>query len=283
MEIRNGDTTLHVVDDGDPAAPPVLLLHGITASSATYDWLVPHLVDEHRVLRLDFRGHGRSSRTPGAYGFAAYLSDAVAVCEQVIGTPCVAVGHSLGGGVAASLAQQRPDLVRAVVLEDPAIMGAADVASLAGNSLLDGFRLIRGAVPHLQQTGISLDDLAGRVAAGPSAVGRPLGEILHADAVRATAASLLQLDASVLDPVLEGRHDPVFDPARPIPVPGLVLAADPASPDAVVRERDAQRLAAHSPLVEVRVLPGASHLIHDEIAQRDAYLAAVTDFLARHR
>ena len=34
---------------------------------------------DHSVLRLDFRGHGRSGRAPGAYQMADYLSDAVAV------------------------------------------------------------------------------------------------------------------------------------------------------------------------------------------------------------
>ena len=48
------------------SAPPILVLHGITQSTATWGWLVPHLADTHRVVRLDFRGHGRSGRTPGA-------------------------------------------------------------------------------------------------------------------------------------------------------------------------------------------------------------------------
>jgi esterase len=283
VEIRNGDVMLHVLDEGDRSAPPVLLLHGITSSSATYDWLVPHLVDDYRVVRLDFRGHGRSGRAPGTYGFPAYVSDAVAVCEQVVAAPCVAVGHSLGGGVAASVAQQRPDLLKAVVLEDPALMGAADAQALTDNTLLVGFQLIRNAVPHLQAMGVSVDDVAERVAAGPSAVGVSMGELVHPDALRSMAEGLLQLDATVLDPVLEGRHDAAFDPFAPMLVPGLVLAADPTSPDAVVRERDTMRLAEHSPLVEVRALPEASHLIHDEIAQRDAYLQAVLTFLAEHR
>lgn len=283
MEISNGDVVLHVLDEGDRGAPPVLLLHGITGSTGTYDWLLPYLVDDYRVIRLDFRGHGRSARTPGEYRFATYLSDAVAVCEQVIGEPCLAVGHSLGGGVAASMAQQRPELVRAVVLEDPALMGAEDEAALADNTLLESFRVIREVIPHVQAMGMSVDDLAERVAAGPSAVGVPLGEVVLPDAVRKMAEALLQVDASVLDPVLEGRHEPVFDPFRPIPVPGLVLAADPASPDAVVRPADAARLAEHSPQVEVRVLPGACHLIHDQVGQREVYLAALRSFLVQHR
>src|SRR5204863_3091145 len=117
MEITSSDPTLHVTEDGPGQGPPVVLLHGITSSGATWDWLVPQLADRYRLLRLDFRGHGRSGRQEAPYDYAGYVADAVAVCEQAAGQPAVVIGHSLGGGAAAALAQQRPDLVRAVVLE----------------------------------------------------------------------------------------------------------------------------------------------------------------------
>ena len=91
----------------------------------------------HSVLRLDFRGHGDSDRAPGAYGMPEYVSDAVAVCEQLAQRPCVVVGHSLGGATAAALAQQRPDLVRAVVLEDAPLFlndGLGENSLLAASS-----------------------------------------------------------------------------------------------------------------------------------------------------
>ena len=76
--------------------------------------------------------------------------------------PTVIVGHSLGGGTAAGLAQTAPELVRGVVLEDPAIM-APDASSAAdaleGNALLDGFRLLRESVPQMQAAGMSATDL----------------------------------------------------------------------------------------------------------------------------
>src|SRR3954470_4953031 len=122
VELHTDELTLHYEDDGDPDAPPILLLHGITQSTATWGWIVPHLAPDHRVVRLDFRGHGRSGRTPGAYTFPGYVADATAICERVLGQPAIVIGHSLGGGTAAALAQTRPDLVRGVVLEDPAIM-----------------------------------------------------------------------------------------------------------------------------------------------------------------
>jgi pimeloyl-ACP methyl ester carboxylesterase len=196
--------------------------------------------------------------------------------------PCTVIGHSLGGGHAAALAQQRPDLVRAVVLEDPALTGADDTAELSEHSLMDAFRFIRDTTPQIQAMGMSVDDLSTTIAATPSAVGVPMGELVYPDAVRAMAVSLLQVDATVLDPVLDGKPDPAFDPYQPIPVVGLVLGADLASPDAVVRQRDVDRLAEHSPLVEVRSLKGASHLIHEQVGQREVYVDAVTAFLATH-
>ncbi|MBI2709164.1 MAG: alpha/beta hydrolase [Actinobacteria bacterium] len=283
MELDTRDVTLHYEDDGDPDAPPILVLHGITQSSATWGWLVPHLAARHRVVRLDFRGHGRSGRTPGRYGFRGYVEDATAVCERVLRGPTVIVGHSLGGGTAAAVAQARPDLVRGVVLEDPPLLGAGaeDVAGLPGNSLLEGFRLMRESVPQLQAAGMAPAELVETLRGVPSPSGPAFGELSYDDALDAMAEALLQLDATVLDPVLEGRSEPVFDPLRELPVPGIVLAADPAMSDAVTRPQDLDRLRKHSPLVECRVVTGSGHLIHDSRQHRQVVLDAVQELLAR--
>jgi pimeloyl-ACP methyl ester carboxylesterase len=283
VELQSDDLTLHYEDDGDAGAPPVLVLHGITQSTATWGWLVPHLAPDHRVVRLDFRGHGRSGRTPGAYQFGGYVADAEAICEQVLRRPAVIVGHSLGGGTAAALAQRRPDLVRGVVLEDPPLFvsGPGNETNLEGNSLLEGFRLLRESVPGLQASGMSVSDLANVLRAAPGPSGVAFGELAHDDALDAMAEALLQLDATVLDPVLDGRTEPAFDPHRELPVPGIVLAADPAMPDAVARPADLALLAEHSPKIERRVVTGSGHLIHDSKQHRQAVLDGVRDLLAR--
>ena len=74
MRVTNGTISLHVREDGDPSAPPILLLHGIVGSGPTWDWIVPDLVERFRVLRLDFRGHGESDRAPGQYHADGYVS-----------------------------------------------------------------------------------------------------------------------------------------------------------------------------------------------------------------
>jgi pimeloyl-ACP methyl ester carboxylesterase len=284
MELQTDELTLHYEDDGDPGAPPVLILHGITQSTATWAWLVPHLAGDHRVVRLDFRGHGRSGRTPGAYAFPGYVADARAICEQVLGQPAVVVGHSLGGATAAGLAQTRPDLVRGVVLEDPAIMtppAPGVTTEFDGNTLAAGFQLMRESVPMLQQSGIAVADLVGILRAAPSPSGPTFGELIHDDALDAMAEAMLQLDATVLDAVFDGSIDPVFDSERELPAPGIALAGDQSFPDTVLRERDLALLAEHSPQVECRVVSGVGHLIHDSRDHRAAVLAAVQDLLAR--
>jgi pimeloyl-ACP methyl ester carboxylesterase len=236
------------------------------------------------VLRLDLRGHGRSGRTP-TYGFDGWVADARAACEQVAGGPCLVVGHSLGGGVAAALAQQAPDLVRAAVLEDPALSFAAEAPAVggapSGHALVEGFAAIRRTVPMLQESGMSAEALAGALASAPSPTGPAFGQLLHDDSLVAMAEGLLQLDATVLDGVLDGTVLPAFDPDRPLPVPALLVAADPASPDGIVATAVLDRLAEVSPHVEVHVLAGAGHLVHDERAHRGRFLELTLDFLAR--
>ncbi len=284
MEIHNGDLALHVAVDGPEDAPPVLVLHGITASIATWNWLVPLLAPTHRVLRLDFRGHGGSGRAPGHYDSAGYVSDAVAVCEQVAGRPVIVIGHSLGGVTALGLAQTRPDLVRGLALEDPP-MGVP--RTLEGNSLLDAFTMMRETVPMLQQSGMDATALAGVLAAAPGVSGAPMGEVLLPDAVLAMAEALLQLDASVLDPVLaplaggEGAVEPmtwVFDVNRAIGVPTLLLAADPAMPDCVCRPDDiALAEAASGEQLRVHTVTGCGHLVHDSMQFRRAMADLVVE------
>ena len=283
MQIRNGSLGLHVAEDGDPEAPPILLLHGVTSFGGTWDWIVPALAERFRVLRLDFRGHGASDRAPGEYTIDGYVSDAVSAIEHAAGAPCVVMGHSLGGATAAALAQRHADLVVAAVMEDPPLgpAGNSPEGVLEGNSLLDSFRLMRESVPKLQAAGVTLDVLVGILNAAPTASGGTFGTLLHPDGVASMAGSLLAVDASVLDPVLQGDIGAFLDPDAPFGVPSLIVAADPSKPDAVADPALAQHYADISPATQVHVVEGAGHLIHDELSSRDEFRSIALEFLDR--
>ncbi len=282
MRVASGSLSLHVAEDGDASAPPILLVHGIIGSGATWNWLVDDLVDRFRVLRLDLRGHGQSDRAPGEYTADGYVADAVAALEQAAGRPCVVIGHSLGGATAAAIIQRRPDLLLGAVLEDPPLgpATAGQSASLEGHALLDGFRLLRDLIPQLQQSQLGLDELVGLISAAPDSSGdATFGDVLLPDGVEAMAMSMLKVDATVLDPVLGGTLGTFLDPAVPWLVPTLLIAADPERPDSVTTVEAAEHYASISPHVEVVVVEGAGHQIHNERRARERFRSAVMGYL----
>jgi len=281
MQVENGSVTLHVGIAGDKSSPPLLLMHGITVSHATWDWFIPKLAERYRVLALDFRGHGKSGRTPGDYQPQAFVTDAVAVLEELADGPAVLLGHSLGGMTGAALMQQRPDLVKAAVLEDPPLSSMETGSAIQSNPMLDAFRLMRATVPELQKNNVPPEAIAGTMATMPSSSGQPMGQLIHAEAILVMARALLELDATVLDPILDGTAKNSFDPTQPIEVPTMIVSADPAMPDALATPDVVNPIMEISPQVEHRAIPGAGHLVHDGLATRDGFVDQVEEFLGK--
>lgn len=118
-------TGLVVHTSGAADAPPLVLLHGVTDSGPSWADAVERWSPTWRVLAVDQLGHGLSPRFTDAQlalpdPVEAMHDALVTAVEEHIEQPVVVVGHSMGGGMAAVLGARRPDLVRAVVLEDPA-------------------------------------------------------------------------------------------------------------------------------------------------------------------
>ena len=282
MQIDNGDVGLNVETAGDESAPPLLFLHGITASARSWAWFVPQLIDRYHVLSLDFRGHGKSSRAAGDYQPQRYVDDAIAVLEHIAGPAAILIGHSLGGVTAAALSQQRPELVKAMVLEDPPLgaMEASDTG-LHQNPIMDAFRMMKASVPGAQAAGMRPDALAAMLAVMPTTSGAPMRDLVIPDAIEAMAASLLELDVTLLDPILDATAKTAFDPMQPIPVRTLLLTGDPGIPDTIAIPADVERVMEHSPLVERRPIIGVGHLIHESNQSREEFVRQVEVFLAK--
>src|ERR1700754_2020225 len=56
---------IYVTQDGPRDAPALVLIHGLAASTRSWDLLVPMLARSHRVIRIDLLGHGRSAKPAG--------------------------------------------------------------------------------------------------------------------------------------------------------------------------------------------------------------------------
>lgn len=104
---------LHVVDEGDPAGPAILLLHAGIADLTSWDALAPRLVAAgHRVVRYDARGFGRSVTDDVAYSNRA---DSIAVLDALSIRRAALLGNSRGGQIAFDIAIEYPDRVLAVI------------------------------------------------------------------------------------------------------------------------------------------------------------------------
>lgn len=115
VPVTGGDLTVAVW--GDLAAgPPVLAIHGITASSMAWVEVAGRL--ERPVVAPDLRGRGGSGGLPGPYGMAAHAEDCVAVLDALGVDAATVVGHSMGGFVASVLTHRHPDRVARLVLVD---------------------------------------------------------------------------------------------------------------------------------------------------------------------
>lgn len=97
----------------------MVFVHGFSCDSHDWSWQLPHFAATHRVIAPDLRGHGRSGAPASGYDVASLAADVLALIEHLGCEPVVAVGHSLGGAIAAVMAAERKDLVRAVVAIDP--------------------------------------------------------------------------------------------------------------------------------------------------------------------
>ncbi|WP_063712595.1 alpha/beta fold hydrolase [Nocardia concava] len=117
--INPDESGIHVYEDGPRDAPALLLIHGTAASAESWDPMIPLLTGSHRVLRVDLLGCGRSARLGDVPYTVADQARRVGLALEKHGVErVVAVGHSSGSAVATALAEQRPDLVAAVVIID---------------------------------------------------------------------------------------------------------------------------------------------------------------------
>jgi len=116
MELKVNGLQLHYQLDGQ--GPPVLLLHPVGLDLSWWEPQVEALRSEFQVLRMDFRGHGKSAMAPPPYTLAQFAADAQALLGALHIGPAHVIGLSLGGMVAQVLALEYPTEVRSLILSN---------------------------------------------------------------------------------------------------------------------------------------------------------------------
>jgi len=122
--------SLHYVEQGD--GPPVVLVHGLGASTFSFRRNIPELARHFHVIALDLMGFGYSERPArGDYSLTAHATRLADFIYAVGLDRATVVGHSMGGAVALRAAVEYPERIERLILvasarpQDVKRMGAA--------------------------------------------------------------------------------------------------------------------------------------------------------------
>ena len=261
---------LHLLEWGDPAAPPVVLLHGGNQSAHSWDLVSLHLADRYHVFALDQRGHGDSEWVRDAdYSAPAMARDAAAfIAQEGLEAPIV-FGHSMGGMVTLTLASAHPTIARALVI--------VDVGPLVSEA---GTRIIGNFVTKNREFD-SIDEFIDRVVRYD-----PFRSRAHME--RTARYNLIRrIDGKYISKSDRILHDESFrraryahaprlmlDDVRGIPVPTLVMRGAQSN---VLEPEGAATFVGALQRGELVTVPDCGHNVHTQ--NTPGFLAAVQPFL----
>jgi pimeloyl-ACP methyl ester carboxylesterase len=245
---KNGPVEIAYLDEGD--GEPIVLVHGF-ASNKEVNWVAPAWVSTltragRRVIALDNRGHGQSSKLydPADYHTALMAGDVRALLDHLGVARADVMGYSMGARITAFLASTHPDRVRS------AILGGL------GIRLVDGVGLPESIAEALEAPSLdAVSDPTGRVF-------RAFGDQTKSD-LRALAAC-----------IRGSRQTLSHAEAAALRVPVLIAVG---TKDTVAGS--AQDLAKLIPGAEALDIPDRDHML--AVGDR-VYKSRVIDFLNQH-
>ena len=122
-QFYTGEVALNYVE-GPDNGPPLLLIPGQMESWQGYKSVLPALSGKFHVFAVDVRGNGKSTWTTGHYSYNECGNDLRIFLDDVIGEPAVVSGLSSGAVLTVWLAANDPDMVLAIISEDPPIFSS---------------------------------------------------------------------------------------------------------------------------------------------------------------
>ncbi|WP_340155472.1 alpha/beta hydrolase [uncultured Winogradskyella sp.] len=114
MKIKVNDIELDYEDHGQGHV--LLLLHGLGSTKKDWDAQVPFFSKTHRVIAVDLRGHGDSTKPQDAYGVELMTEDVKQLLDQLNIKKATIVGFSMGGAVAFEMAAQHSEYLENLVI-----------------------------------------------------------------------------------------------------------------------------------------------------------------------
>lgn len=287
-EVRANGVDLHVVAAGDPADPPVLLLHGFPEFWYAWRGQIGPLVDAgYHVLTPDLRGYNRSAKPypVAAYRLPELAADVAGLVDWATDRAEAAVpvvGHDWGGTVAFATALAHPERVARLVVMNTIYPARLD-RIMPARQIVRSWYAFAFQLPWLPEALFRARDFAVPVRGLREGTVTPAA-FTDADLARyreawsrpgvprAATNYYRAFGRDQLRRLL--RRQPGPDADRRVAAPTLLLWGE--RDDALVPEL-ATRTADRVPDCEVRRYPDASHWLHHEFPDRVA--GDITRFL----
>ena len=211
--------------------PVIVLIHGITGSSLTWEDVIEPLAERYTVVAPDLLGHGESAKPRGDYSLGAYASGVRDLVQAIGHDRATVVGHSLGGGVAMQFAYQFPERCERLVLVSSGGLGREvhmllRAAALPGSELVLPLLASPGIIGRVDAVGAFLSRLGLRAGADLDELWRgfssladggaraafihTLRTILDPGGQRVSATDRLYLAAEMPTLIVWGERDPII-------------------------------------------------------------------------
>ncbi len=255
---------IHYVEWGAPDKPPLVLLHGIARVAHSFDHLAPHFAEKYRVIAIDMRGHGDSAWDPqGSYMVEDYTKDIVGVVRELKLRNMVLWGNSTGGRVVQMVAGQRPELVRAVIVEDVGPERPREVSNRRADRMAkeaDGWATFDDLYAQAQKENPRT----------PEAILKPF--VQHASKKRADGRIVWKRDPAILNGFVPTE---LWATVRQIKAPLIYILGGASNIVPAQTQMDIRRELKQS---EIVMMPGLGHYPSDEKPQE--FIEIVERFLA---
>lgn len=276
---------------GDPALPPLIVLHGMQDVPQSLLPVATALAHDFRVVLPALRGHGASGR-PGGYSMAAFVFDLHTLMDEFGIVSAAMFGHSLGGQILTRFAALYPERVRALVVAEglgppqmPARTEPGSAMRMEAQRLLRSFSLQPRPLP-------SVEFAAERLHLNNPRLDRNQALELAAQLTERNSAGEL---VWAFDPTVQSVFAAPEDSARYWPhvrCPTQIVAGALAHEywkkmfpgdnnwTGAFAPGELERLAGLFEQHELVVIPGAGHMVHYDAPEQLS--ACARDFLARH-
>jgi pimeloyl-ACP methyl ester carboxylesterase len=260
---------------GEGNTPVLVLIHGLTSSSATWKRVGSLLAERFTVVAPDLLGHGRTAKLPGDYSLgahASFLRDLLLVLGHERAT---LVGHSFGGGVAMQFAYQFPERCERLVLVGSGGLGR-EVSPLLRALALPAAELVlplfcqaalsdaaNAVAGWIRRMGFRPTPATEEICRGYASLTEPRGRVAFFRTLRA----VIDVDGQSVSAT--DRLELAAD------LPTLIVWGDG---DRIIPVDHAHRAHAAIPGSRLAVFPGVGHFPHREAPKRFASL--VSEFVA---